>query len=85
MGLEFGLGAILGGILYTGLGARLCFGVSAILPSLSLLLLALTTARPLFLNSMGLGGAWVSKRPQCSRGDRCAYEPNAGTHADARY
>lgn len=44
-GLGFGLGAMLGGVLYAGLGARRCFAVSAALPSLSLLLLALPSAR----------------------------------------
>lgn len=42
-GLGFGLGAILGGFLYSGLGARLCFRAAAMLPSLSLLVLALPT------------------------------------------
>lgn len=63
-GLGFGLGAVLGGVLYAGLGARLCFGVSAALPSLSLLLLALPSARLWFINSMGQG----------RRGDESAYE-----------
>ncbi|CAM9324048.1 unnamed protein product [Ectocarpus sp. 4 AP-2014] len=44
-GLGFGLGAMLGGLLYAGLGASRCFAVSAALPSLSLLLLVLPTAR----------------------------------------
>ncbi|CAN0074740.1 unnamed protein product [Ectocarpus sp. 6 AP-2014] len=44
-GLGFGLGAVLGGLLYAGLGASRCFAVSAALPSLSLLLLVLPTAK----------------------------------------
>lgn len=40
-GFGFGLGAILGGALYSSLGARTCFSVSAALPSLSLLLLVI--------------------------------------------
>lgn len=45
-GLGFGLGAILSGLLYSHLGPRLCFRVSAALPSLSLFLLALPTVCP---------------------------------------
>ncbi|CAM9243107.1 unnamed protein product, partial [Laminaria digitata] len=52
-GLGYGLGAVLGGVLYAGLGASLCFGVSAVLPSLSLLLLALPSARPWFISTVG--------------------------------
>lgn len=40
-GFGIGLGAILGGALYSSLGARLCFGISAALPSVSLLLLVI--------------------------------------------
>lgn len=59
-GFGFGLGAVIGGILYAGLGARLCFGVSAVLPSLSLVLLALPTARSYFsrcgsIRAIGVG------------------------------
>lgn len=39
-GLGYGLGAVLGGVLYSSLGPRLCFKVCAALPSLSLLFLA---------------------------------------------
>lgn len=38
--IGYGLGAVLGGILYSSLGARLCFGVFAALPSVALLFLA---------------------------------------------
>ena len=44
-GLGAGLGAMMGGVLYASLGPRLCFRVSAALPSISLLLLALPTVR----------------------------------------
>lgn len=54
-GLGFGLGAMLGGVLYAGLGARRCFAVSAALPSLSLLLLALPTARRWCSGGRGVG------------------------------
>lgn len=72
-GLGFGLGAVLGGVLYSALGARLCFGVSAILPSVSLLLLALPTAHPWFINSVGRCGVWVNALRQWE-GRRRAYE-----------
>ena len=42
-GLGFGVGAILSGLLYSPLGPRLFFRVSAALPSLSLFPLALPT------------------------------------------
>lgn len=59
-GLGFGLGAILGGVLYAGLGAQRCFAVSGALPSLSLLLLALPTARRWCSNNNGGGGGgWL--------------------------
>lgn len=50
-----GLGAMLGGVLYAGLGARRCFAVSASLPSLSLFLIVLPTARR-WCKSHGVGG-----------------------------
>lgn len=59
-GLGFGLGAVFGGVLYAGLGARLCFGVSAVLPFLSLVLLALPSARPWSSNSLGQCTVWAT-------------------------
>lgn len=73
-GLGFGLGAMLGGVLYAGLGARLCFGVSAVLPSLSLLLLILPTAGPLLSNSIGRCGVWATALLQCRGNGESAYE-----------
>ncbi|CAM9175600.1 unnamed protein product [Laminaria digitata] len=71
-GLGFGLGAVFGGVLYAGLGARLCFGVSAILPSLSLLLLSVPSARPWLSNFMGRCGVWTTAHWR--GGDESAYE-----------
>lgn len=82
-GLGFGLGAVMGGVLYAGLGARLCFGVSAVLPFLSLLLLALPTARPWLTDSMGRCGAWVNALRQWKWGNGRAYEPVAEVSAPA--
>ncbi|CAM9669265.1 unnamed protein product [Pylaiella littoralis] len=69
-GLGFGLGAILGGVLYAGLGAQRCFAVSGVLPSLSLLLLALPTVRRWCSNNNGGGrlGAEVSAGSGRDRG-----------------
>eukprot|EP00903_Cladosiphon_okamuranus_P011518 g10845.t1 len=53
-GLGYGLGALLGGILYSNLGPRLCFRVSAALPSLSLLFLAIGSRTKRKLG----GGRW---------------------------
>lgn len=47
---------MLGGFLYAGLGASRCFAVSAALPSLSLLLLALPAARRWWWRGLGGGG-----------------------------
>ena len=44
-GLGFGFGAVLGGILYSDLGPRLCFRASAMLPLMSLSLLVLPAVR----------------------------------------
>lgn len=52
-GLGFGLGAMVGGVLYGGLGAQVCFGVCNALPVLSLLLLAAPTTRRWSINSGG--------------------------------
>lgn len=60
-GLGFGLGAMLGGLLYAGLGASRCFAVSAALPSLSLLLLVLPTARRWVSGADARGGRAVAK------------------------
>lgn len=76
-GLGFGLGAVTGGILYAGLGASLCFGVSALVPSLALLLLAMPTAWPWFIKSMGRFGVWAKPLQQWTRGNGRAYEPVA--------
>lgn len=38
-GFGLGLGSVLGGALYSSLGPRMCFRISAALPSVSLLLL----------------------------------------------
>ena len=46
---------MLGGFLYAGLGASRCFAVSAALPSLSLALLALPTARRWWHGKTGAG------------------------------
>eukprot|EP00904_Undaria_pinnatifida_P013765 jgi/Undpi1/9519/HiC_scaffold_27.g11975.m1 len=73
-GLGFGLGAVLGGVLYAGLGARMCFGVSAVLPSLSLLLLALPAAWPWVSNSVVQCGLWATAFRQWTWGNGCAYE-----------
>lgn len=43
-----GLGSFLGGYLYAGLGASLCFRVCTVLPSISLLLLSLPAAQSWF-------------------------------------
>lgn len=73
-GLGFGLGAMLGGVLYAGLGASLCFRVSAVLPSLSLLLLAMPTAWSWLSNSIGRCGVWAAALLQCRRRGESAYE-----------
>lgn len=83
-GLGFGLGAMLGGVLYAGLGARLCFGVSAVLPSLSLLLLALPTARPLLSSSIRRCGVWATALLQFRGGGEGAYELVQKVSATAR-
>ena len=76
-GLGFGLGAMLGGVLYAGLGARRCFAVSSCLPSLSLLLLVLPTARR-WCSSHGVGGlrprAGLAKGRRHGGGDGRMYE-----------
>lgn len=80
-GLGFGLGAVLGGVLYAGLGARMCFGVSAVLPSLSLLLLALPAAWPWVSNSVVQCGLWATAFRQWTWGNGCAYESVAEVSA----
>ncbi|CAN0009048.1 unnamed protein product [Ectocarpus fasciculatus] len=60
-GMGFGLGAMLGGLLYAGLGASRCFAVSAALPSLSLLLLVLPTARRWVSGADARGGRAAAK------------------------
>lgn len=45
MGFGYGLGAVMGGIIYATFGARRCFGLGTMLPSLSLTLLSLHTVR----------------------------------------
>jgi len=54
---------MLGGFLYAGLGASRCFAVSAALPSLSLMLLAMPTARRWWRSRAGggLGGSGVGR------------------------
>lgn len=40
-GIGYGLGAMIGGVMYAGIGARMCFEIGAVLPSLSMTLLLL--------------------------------------------
>lgn len=73
-GLGVGIGSMLGGVLYAGLGARLCFAISAVLPLLSLLLLSLPMAREWYTNAQKLW--WGKKRvqEQDNQGDGGSYE-----------
>lgn len=73
-GLGFGLGAIFGGMLYAGLGARLCFRVSAVLPALSLLLLALSKARHCYGNRGKPRARWMTPSGQRGQSDGGKYE-----------
>lgn len=73
----------MGGVLYAGLGARLCFGVSAVLPSVSLLLLVLPTAHPWFMNFVGRCGVWANAVRQWRWESRRAYELVAEVRAQA--